>query len=61
MALFHSKIGRKIMRQRQNKNYRSRSSFPDIKLKIPKKQQKQSKNKKIPLWLNLKPKQIGKG
>ena len=29
MALFQSKIGRKIMRQRENKNYRPLSSLPD--------------------------------
>ena len=29
MALFQSKIGWKIMRQRENKNYRSVSSLPD--------------------------------
>ena len=29
MALFQSKIGRKIMRQRENKNYRFVSSLPD--------------------------------
>ena len=29
MALFQSEIGRKIMRQRENKNYRSLSSLPD--------------------------------
>ena len=29
MALFQSKIGWKIMRKRENKNYRSFSSLPD--------------------------------
>ena len=29
MALFQTEIGRKIMRQKENKNYRSLSSLPD--------------------------------
>ena len=60
MALFQSKIGWKIMRPRENKNYRSVSSLPAAKYKIRKKQQQNSKIKKIPLWLHFKPKQVGK-
>ena len=37
MALFQSKIGWEIMRQRENKNYRSVSSLPAAKFKSPKK------------------------
>ena len=47
MTLFQSKIGRKIVRQRENKNYRSPSSLPDTKLKNSKKLQKNSKIKKF--------------
>ena len=36
-GFFQSKIGRKIMRQRENKNYRSVSFLPDMLYKIPKK------------------------
>ena len=36
MASFQAKIGWKIMRQRENKNYRSVPFRPDVKLKIPK-------------------------
>ena len=32
MALFQSKISWKIMRQRENKNYRSLSSLPDTQV-----------------------------
>ena len=46
MALFQSKIGWKIMRPRENKNYRSILSLPAAKYQIPKKQQKNSKIKK---------------
>ena len=61
MVSFQAKIGRKMPRKREYKNYRSVSLFPDAKQKIPKKQQKNSKILKIPLWLHLKPKQVGKG
>ena len=47
MALFQSKIGSKIMRQRENKNYRSVSSLQNTQLKIPKKKQKIQKIKKF--------------
>ena len=43
MALFQTKNGWKILRQGENKNYRSFSSSPDTKLKTPKKQQKNEK------------------
>ena len=46
MATFQAKIGWKRQRKRENKNYRSVSFLPDPKLKIPKKQQKNSKKLK---------------
>ena len=58
MASFQAKIGRKRMRKRENKNYSFVPSLPDSLLKISKKQQKNSKNKKIPLFLHFKPKSV---
>ena len=55
MASFQAIIGWKRLRKRENKNYRFVSFPPDAKQKIPKKQQKNSKNSKISLWLNFKP------
>ena len=46
MASFHGKIGWKGQRKRENKNYHSVSFLPDVEEKIPKKQQKNSKNEK---------------
>ena len=40
MATFQAKIGWKMMRKRENKNYRSIPFLPDAEWKIPKKQQK---------------------
>ena len=48
MASFLAKICWKMQRKRENKNYRSVSFLPDPYQKIPKKQQKNSKNLKIP-------------
>ena len=56
MALFQVKIGWKMPRKREYKNYRSVSFLPDAWQKIPKKQQKNLKIKKAPLWVHLKPK-----
>ena len=61
MDSFHTKIGWKRMRKSENKNYRSVPFLPDAKQKIPKQQQKNSKNLRIPLRVHLKPKQVGKG
>ena len=61
MASFQAKIGWKRLKKRENKNYRFVSFLPDGQQKIPKKQQKYSKNSKIPLWLHFKRKQVGKG
>ena len=44
MDSFHAKIGCKRMRKSENKNYRSIPFLPDAKQKIPKQQQKNSKN-----------------
>ena len=60
MASFKAKTGWERPRKRENKKYRFVPFLPVALQKIPKKQQKNSKNKKIPLWLHLKPKQIGK-
>ena len=38
MASFQAKIGWKMPRKRENKNYRYVTFLPDAKLKIPKKQ-----------------------
>ena len=44
MASLQAKIGWKWMRNRENKNYHYVSFQPDTQQKIPKKQQKNSKN-----------------
>ena len=44
MASFHGNIGWKGQRNRENKNYHYVSFLPDGQEKIPKKQQKNSKN-----------------
>ena len=44
MASLQAKIGWKQMRNRENKNYHYVSFQPDAQQKIPKKQQKFSKN-----------------
>ena len=56
MVSFPAKIGWTRLRKIKNKNYRSVFFLPEAQQKIPKKQQKKSKNYKIPLWLLLKPK-----
>ena len=61
MASFQAKIVWKRLKKRENKNYRFVSFLLDGQQKIPKKQQKYSKNSKIPLRLHFKPKQDGKG
>ena len=58
MASFHAKTGWKRLRKWENKKYRSALFLPDAKLKIPKKQQK---NSKIPFWLLFMQKQVAKG
>ena len=61
MASFQAKIGWKWLRKKENKNYITVTFLPDWLEKIPKKQQKNSKNFKIRLWHYFKPKQVGKG
>ena len=60
MASFHGKIVWKGQRKRENKKYRYVSFLPDGQEKIPKKQQKNSKNRKIPLRLHSRAKEVGK-
>ena len=61
MASFQAKIGWKRLRKRENKNYISVTLLPDVLEIIPKKSKKiKKKLKNIPLWLLLKPKQVGK-
>ena len=55
MASFQAKIVWKRPRKRENKNYRFVPFLPDVLQRIPK------KIKKIPLWLHLRPEQVGKG
>ena len=43
---FQAKIGGKMLRKEENKNYHSVSFLPDMEEKIPKKQQKNSKIEK---------------
>ena len=49
------------MRKGENTNYRFVPFLPDALQKIPKKQHNNSKNKKIQLWLNFKPKSVERG
>ena len=60
MVFFLAKIGLKRPRKRENNNYRSLPFLHDAKQKIPKKQQKNSKNENLPLQLHFKSKQVGK-
>ena len=57
MASFQAKIGWKMTRKREIKNYLSVPFQPDGKYKIP---EKERKHQKIPLWFHFKPKQVGK-
>ena len=61
MASFQAKTGWKMLKKRENKNYRFVLFLLDGQQKIPKKQKKYTKNSKIPLQLHFKPKQVGKG
>ena len=63
MASFQAKIVWKRPRKRESKNYRFVPFLPDALQKIAKKNCKKIKKKpkKIPLWLHLKPEQVGKG
>ena len=59
---FEAKIGWGRMRKRENENYRSVSlhSCATRNRKFQKNRKKNSKNSKIPLWIRLKPKLVGK-
>ena len=59
MASFQAKIDWKRQRKRENKNYSFVPSLPDAKFKIANKFKKLKKKK--PVWLHLKPEQVGKG
>ena len=61
MASFQAKIVWKRPRSGENKNYRFFPFLPDTLLKIPKKQQNNSKKKEIQLWLHFKPKSVERG
>ena len=62
MAPFQAKIGWKMPRKKENKNYRFVPFLPDALQKIPRKYQKiQKKKKKIPLWVHFKPKSVERG
>ena len=60
MTSFQAKTGWKRPRKREYKNYRSVSFQPNAKQKIKKKQQKNSKIQKIPLWHHFQPKKVAK-
>ena len=61
MASFQAETGRENQRKRENKNYRSNQILPNLSQKIPKKQQKNSKNYKAPLGLPFQSEQVGEG
>ena len=60
MASFQAKIVWKRPRKRENENNSLVLFLPDALQKIKKKQQRNSKNQKRPLWLQCQPKQDGK-
>ena len=53
MASFQAKIGWKRIRKRENKNYYYISFLPDAQLKIPRKQQKNSKKLKYTIMASF--------
>ena len=61
MNSFQAKIGWNSPRKRKNKNYRSVPFLPNACYKISKKQPKNSKYKKLPIWQHFWRKQVGKG
>ena len=58
---FQVKVGWKRMRKREIKITVPFRSCRTRVIKFQKKQRKNSKNQKVPLWLHFKPKQDGKG
>ena len=61
MASFQAKIGWKMPRKIENKNFFPICYYPMRNRKFQKNCKKIEKTKKIPLWLHFKPKQVGKG
>ena len=60
MDSFKAKIGRKLMRKRETKIIVPIRFYPKRNRKFQKKiAKKLKKNKKIPLWIHFKPKQVG--
>ena len=56
MYSFQAKIGWNSLRKRENKIIVPFRSVPTrLVIEIPKKQQKNSKNQKVPLWIHFKP------
>ena len=60
MVSFEAKICWKRPRKRENENYRFVSFLPNAQQKIPNKQKKIQKIRRIPFWRHLKQKQIEK-
>ena len=61
MASFQAKTGWKMLKKRENKNYRFVLFLLDGQQKIPTKEQKYSENSNLPLRLHFRTKQLGKG
>ena len=61
MAYFLAKPGWEMPRKSENKNYHFDHFLPEPQQRIKKKQQKNLKNQKTPIWLHFRPKQVGKG
>ena len=60
MASFQARLGWKRQGKGENKNYGFFLFLPNALQKNPKKQPKNSKNSKVPLWLHFKLKQVGR-
>ena len=60
MVSFQAKLGWKRQGKGGNKNYGFFLFLPNALQKSPKKQPKNSKNSKVPLWLHFKLKQVGR-
>ena len=61
MAYFQAKRHWERQQNSENKNFRYGHFPPDLYQRIKKKQQKNSKNYKTPIWPPFRPKQVGKG
>ena len=60
MASFQAKLGWKRQGKGETKNYGFFLFLPNALQKSPKKQPKNSKNSKVPLWLHFNLKQVGR-